>query len=110
VVTWACYGTCSPIAAGLLAGAADGYVSSGGQLDQAAISGFEALPYAAVGGVTGGENPSPLELGVRSTVEGLIGGAFTQAGGGRFSDGFPMRAKPFSAPRRTVKNSEFTYQ
>ena len=86
VVDYACEGACGAWTP-LLAGAAQGYVSSGGDLQQAAISGAEAMTFAAAGGAYG-ENIGGVQLFARSVTEGLIGGMFSQAGGGRFSDGF----------------------
>ena len=88
LVTWACEGTCGGAAtSAFLAGAADGYVSSGGNLQDAGISGLEAMEFNMAGDAYG-TNLSGPQLFARSITEGVMGGLFTKAGGGRFSDGF----------------------
>ena len=87
VVTVACEGTCTAMTTAFLAGAADGYLSSGGNLQQTGLSGLEAMAFTYVGddvnwGDTAGDQFA------KGVTESLIGGAFTQAGGGRFGDGF----------------------
>ena len=51
------------------------------------LGGAEALAFEYVGGQFGA-NPVGSDLVERSVVEGIVGGAFSSAGGGRFSDGF----------------------
>ena len=87
VVDWACYGTCTGMTTAFLSGAAGGFVGSGGNLQTGVESGLEAMAFNFAGdhigwGTTAGD------LFAKSTVEGLVGGAFSEAGGGRFSDGF----------------------
>ncbi len=87
VVDVACDGTCTGMTTAFLSGAAGGFVGSGGNLQTGVESGLEAMAFNFAGdhigwGTTAGD------LFAKSTVEGLVGGAFSEAGGGRFSDGF----------------------
>jgi RHS repeat-associated protein len=68
-------------------GAVGGYVGSGGSFQAGLISGVEAVAFSYAGDQTSWAN-NDLGLLEKSATEGLIGGAFSLAGGGRFSDGF----------------------
>ncbi|MGH8306686.1 MAG: RHS repeat-associated core domain-containing protein [Gammaproteobacteria bacterium] len=61
--------------------------SIGAGLRSGVLGGAEAFAFTYVGGQFG-VNPEGTDLLERSVVEGVIGGAFSSAGGGRFSDGF----------------------
>lgn len=88
LVTWACDGTCSAYTSAFLAGAADGYVSSGGSFRQAGISGMEAMAFTYVGQETDAQDLTAADTIGRSVTEGIIAGDFNVAGGGDFGDGF----------------------
>ncbi|MGH8306688.1 MAG: RHS repeat-associated core domain-containing protein [Gammaproteobacteria bacterium] len=74
--------------------AQSGYLETGNigvGLRSGALGGAEAFAFSYVGGQyfsAYGSDLSSGELLGRSVVEGLVGGAFSSAGGGRFSDGF----------------------
>jgi RHS repeat-associated protein len=61
--------------------------SLGAGLKAGVIAGAEAYAFSYVGGQFGA-NPEGGALLERSVIEGVIGGTFSAAGGGRFSDGF----------------------
>ena len=61
--------------------------SVGVGLRNGVLAGAEAFAFSYVGGQFGA-NPVGGKLVERSMIEGLVGGAFSSAGGGRFSDGF----------------------
>jgi RHS repeat-associated protein len=61
--------------------------SVGAGLRAGVLAGAEAFAFSYVGGQFG-VNPEGGDLVARSMVEGIVGGAFSSAGGGRFSDGF----------------------
>ncbi|MGH8321147.1 MAG: RHS repeat-associated core domain-containing protein [Gammaproteobacteria bacterium] len=70
--------------------AQSGYLETGSigvGLRSGALAGAEAFAFTYVGGQFG-VNPEGGDLLGRSVVEGFVGGAFSSAGGGRFSDGF----------------------
>ena len=78
---WAWYETA------FASGAVDGYLSSGGNVQAGVESGLEAVAFSYVGDqVTWGTSEG--DLLAKSIAEGMIGGAFSEAGGGNFCDGF----------------------
>ena len=78
---WAWYETA------FASGAVDGYLSSGGNVQAGVESGLEAVAFSYVGDqVTWGTSEG--DLLAKSIAEGMIGGAFSEAGGGNFGDGF----------------------
>lgn len=84
-----CEGWCDAVVTGV-SEAEVGYLESGSVsegMQQGVLAGAEAFAFDYVGGEFG-TNPVGGELIGRSMVEGLIGGAFSEAGGGQFSDGF----------------------
>lgn len=80
-------GITSTYGAAFASGAVGGFISSGANFDAAAINGTEAMVFTYVGGLFG-PSPEGVDLFERSVSEGLIGGAFSEAGGGSFGDGF----------------------
>ncbi|MGH7241281.1 MAG: hypothetical protein ACREGB_03230, partial [Candidatus Saccharimonadales bacterium] len=62
-------------------------LSSGGNVQAGVESGLEAVAFSYVGDqVTWGDTVA--DQMAKSVTEGIIGGVFTEAGGGRFGDGF----------------------
>ena len=74
-----------------VAEAVGGYMQSGNNigagLRAGVLSAGEEFAFSYVGGQFG-ENPLGTDLLERSVIEGLVGGAFSEAGGGNFGDGF----------------------
>ena len=84
-----CQGWCD-IVVTAVSQAQAGYLETGSigvGLRSGVLAGAEAFAFTEVGGAFG-TTLSPGELLGRSVVEGLVGGGFSEAGGGRFSDGF----------------------
>lgn len=72
----------STILGGASGGFVAGFVGSGGNLRAGALGAIGGAAFAAIGGVKG------LDMLGKGFTEGAVGGLLSEAGGGRFSDGF----------------------
>jgi len=91
---WAGGGVGGATVGGMAGGATAGYLSTPGTPDDrlkgAGEGGLEGGAFGYIGGSFGveGSTAGTASYFEKAAVEGLVGGAFSMAGGGRFGDGF----------------------